>query len=72
MFDFSNYPKESKYYDNLNYLVVNKMKNETCGVSIKSFVELKPKMHTFATEENHKFKKAKGIKGASTIRFPHA
>ena len=48
------------------------MKNETCGISIKSFVELKPKMHTFATEENHKFKKAKGIKGASTIRFPHA
>ena len=59
MFHFSNYPKESKYYDNLNNLVVGKMKNETCGVSIKSFWN--PKMHTFGTEEHHKCRKVKGI-----------
>ena len=29
MFDFSNYSSKSKYYDNLNKLVIEKMKGET-------------------------------------------
>ena len=29
------------------------MKNETSGKPTKGFVELKPKMYTFITEENH-------------------
>ena len=40
LFYFGNYPEESKYY-NRNNLVVGKMKDETCGVPIKSFVGLK-------------------------------
>ena len=39
--DFSNYPKDSKYYNNANNLVVGKMKDETIGVPIKDFVGLK-------------------------------
>ena len=35
MFDFSNYSTKSKHYDNLNKLVVGKMKNETAGVAIE-------------------------------------
>ena len=31
LFDFSNYSKESKYYDNENKLVVGEMEDETCG-----------------------------------------
>ena len=35
MFDFSNYPANSKYYDGLNKLVIGKTKNETEGVVIE-------------------------------------
>ena len=38
MFDFSNYSTKSKYYDNLNKLVVGKMNDETASVAIKEFV----------------------------------
>ena len=37
------------------------MKDETCDVPIKGFVGLRSKMCTFVTEDNHEFKKAKGI-----------
>ena len=42
MFDISNYSIKSKYYDDLNKLVIGKMKDETAGVAIKEFVGLKP------------------------------
>ena len=35
MFDFSNYLTKSKYYDDLNKLVIGKMKDETGSVLIK-------------------------------------
>ena len=44
MFDFRNYSTKSKYYDNSNKLVIDKMKDETTGVAVKEFFELKPKM----------------------------
>ena len=44
MFDFSNYQTKSNY-DNSNKLVIGKMKDETRGVVIGEFVELKPKMY---------------------------
>ena len=47
MFDFSNYSAKSKYYDGSNKLVLDKMKDETAGVTIKEFVGLKPKMYSF-------------------------
>ena len=43
--DFSNFPKESKYYDDLNNLIVDKMKDETCIVPIIGSVTLKSEMH---------------------------
>ena len=46
---------------NANNLVVRKMKDETCGVSIKGFAELKYKMYTFITDKIHESKKAKDI-----------
>ena len=61
MLDLSNYPKNLKYYNNLNDLVVGKMKDETYGIPINCFVELKAKMYTFITVDNHESKKAKGI-----------
>ena len=41
MFDFNNYSAKSKYYDDSNKLVVDKMNGETTGPSIKQFVGLK-------------------------------
>ena len=38
IFDLSNYSTNSKCYDNSNKLVVDKMKDETAGVTIKEFL----------------------------------
>ena len=40
MFDFSNYLTKSKYHDDLNKLVIRKMKDETGGVGI-CWIEVK-------------------------------
>ena len=61
LFDFSNCPKDSKYYNNANNFVVGKINKETCVVPIKNFVRLKSKMYTFITEGNHESEKAKVI-----------
>ena len=44
MFDLSNYSTKSKYYNDSNKLVADKMKHETNGVAVTEFVELKTKM----------------------------
>ena len=59
LFDVSNYPKHSKYYNNLKKLVIEK--DEQCGVSILGFVGLKSKIQTFITEDYHECKVAKDI-----------
>ena len=45
MFDFRNFSTKSKYCDNSNKLVINKMKDETAGGAVKEFVRLKPKIY---------------------------
>ena len=62
------YPEDSKYYDDTNNLVEGKMKHEPCGVSIKDFVGLKSKTHTFITAANHESKEA-SIKVLLLINF---
>ena len=52
MFDFSNYLTKSKFYDNSNKLVIGKMEDETGGVAIERFLELKPKMYLFLVDNN--------------------
>ena len=46
LFDFSNYSKESKFFDNANKKVVGKMKDEYGGVITDEFVGLKSKMYS--------------------------
>ena len=60
-FDLSNYPEYSEYYNNANNLVIDKTKDETCGVPMTCFVGLKSKIYTFITEENHESKKPRDI-----------
>ena len=44
LLDFSNYSKDSKFYDDANKKVIGKMKDEYGGVIIDQFIGLKSKM----------------------------
>ena len=46
LFDFSNYSKDSTFYDDTNKKVIGKMKVEYGGVIIDKFVGLKSKMYS--------------------------
>ena len=71
MLDLCNYSNKSKYYDNSNKLKVGKMIDETAGVAIEEFAELKPKMYLYLVDDNKEHKKAKGVNKnvAATISY---
>ena len=46
LFDFSNYSKESKFFDEANKKVIGKMNDELGGVMVIEFVGLKSKMYS--------------------------
>ena len=46
LFDFSNYSKDSKFFDNANKKVIRKMKDEYGGVIIDQFIGLKSKINS--------------------------
>ena len=46
LFDFSNYAKDSTFYDDTNKNVIGKMKDEYGGVNIDQFFGLKSKMYS--------------------------
>ena len=50
LFDFSNFSKGSKFYDNQNEIIVDKMKNVYRGIPINKFVGLKSKMHSMLSD----------------------
>ena len=45
-FDFSNYSKDSTFYDDTNKKVIGKMKDEYGGAIIDQFIGLKSKMYS--------------------------
>ena len=61
LFDFSGFPKDSKYFDDSNKQIVGKMKDEFNGVEIDEFVGLKSKMYSLLTKNASEVGKAKGI-----------
>ena len=46
LFDFSNYPKDSKFFNKINKKVISKMKDEFAGVIAETFTGLKSKMYS--------------------------
>ena len=46
LFDFSNYPKDSKFFDEANKKVIGKMKDESEGKIIGDLIGLKSKMYS--------------------------
>ena len=46
LFDFSNYSKDSKFFDETNKKVIGKTKDKSGEVIVNAFVGLKSKMHS--------------------------
>ena len=46
LFNFSNYSKDSKFFDETNEKVIGKMKDEFSGVFVINFLGLKSKMYS--------------------------
>ena len=67
LFDFSNYSKDSKFYDDANKKVIGKMKDEYGGVIIDQFVGLKSKMYSIKKINGSESSTAKGVNIATTF-----
>ena len=61
LFDFSEYPVDSKFYDSTNKKVLGKIKDEFKGKIITEFIGLKSEMSSLASIDNKEISKAKGI-----------
>ena len=61
MFDFSNYGKDSKFFDETNKKVIAKMKDEFGRVFVDEFVGLKSKMYSIKNIDDKEFNTAKGV-----------
>ena len=61
LFDFSNYAKDSKYFDEANKKVIGKMKDVQEGKIIDEFVGLKSKMYSIKNIDGKGTNTAKGV-----------
>ena len=60
-FDFSNYSKDSRFFDETIKNVIGKMKDESDGKIIDEFVGLKSKMHSIKSIDGKESNMAKGV-----------
>ena len=60
-FDFSNYSKNSKFFDETNKKVIGKMKDEVGGVIVTEFVRLKSKMYSMNKNDGKECNTAKVV-----------
>ena len=68
LFGFSNYPKDSKLFDETNKKVMGKMKGEFKGNVDNEFVGLKSKMYSMKTIDGKESNKAKGVNIANEFK----
>ena len=61
LFDFSNYPKDSKFFDQADKKVIGKMKDKSEGKIIDEFVGLKSKMYSMRNIDGKESNTAKGV-----------
>ena len=62
LFDFSEYPVNSRFYDASNKKVLGKMKDEFKGVPVSEFIGLKSEMYSLISADDQEASKAKGVK----------
>ena len=67
LFDFSNYSKDWKFFDETNEKVIGKMKDEFGGVIVTEFVGLKSKMHSMKKIDGKECNTAKGLSIATVF-----
>ena len=67
LFNFSNYPKNSKFFDQANKKVIGKMKDESEGKIIGEFVGLKSKMYSMKNIDGKESNTAKGVNIATAF-----
>ena len=61
LFDFSGYPKDSKYFDDLTKNIAGKMTDESNGLEIDEFDGLKSKMYSLLAKNGLEVNKGKGL-----------
>ena len=61
LFDFSNYSKDSKFFDDTNKKVIGKMKDEYGAVIIDHFIGLKSNMYSIKKINGSESSTAKGV-----------
>ena len=61
LFDFSNYSKDSTFYDDTNKIVIGKMKDEYGGDIIDEFIGLKSKMYSIKKVNGSESSTTKGV-----------
>ena len=61
LFDFSNYSKDSKIFDETNKKVIGILKDEFGGVIVDEFVGLKSKMYSIKKIDGKEYNTAKGV-----------
>ena len=61
LFDFSNYSKDSKFFNETNKKVIGKMKDEFDGVIVSEFIELNSKMYSIEKIDGKEHNTAKGV-----------
>ena len=61
LFGFSNYPKDSKFFDETNKKFIGKMKEESEVKIIDEFIELKSKMYSIKNIDGKDSNTAKGV-----------
>ena len=62
LFDNSDYPENSPFFDNSNKKVIGKFKDEVKGIPIVEFVGLRSKMYSYMKDDQKGSRTAKGIK----------
>ena len=62
LFDNSDYPKNSPFFDGSNKKVIGKFKDEAAGTLIVEFVGLRSKMYSYMKDNEEGSRTAKGIK----------
>ena len=65
LFDFSNYSKNSNFFDKTNKKVTGKMKDEFGGVIVTEFVGIKTKMYSMKKNDGKESNTAKGMRIAT-------
>ena len=61
LFDFSNYPKDSTFFDKTNNKVIGKMKDESKRKIISEFVGLRSRKYSKKNIDGKKYNMAKGV-----------